>query len=86
MKSSLNRLIEFLERDHALSQILEAVKREKQQNLLRSLKKELKEKNVLLKIALQGDTQRVKNFMQHDKYMQRYFPFLDSQVRSNFHL
>lgn len=70
----------YLERDHALKSITEASERKEQLIQVKDLKKELKDKNQLLRLAIKGDAQRIKNLIQHDKHMRRAYPRWDSYV------
>ncbi|XP_063709078.1 cytadherence high molecular weight protein 2 [Culicoides brevitarsis] len=73
--SGLTRLYE---RDHVLRNITEASERKSQVKKVKEMRKELKQKNLLMRIAIHGDAQRIKNIVQHDKYMRRAFPKWDS--------
>lgn len=72
----------FIERDHALRNITEASELKEQQQQVKDMRKELKDKNVLLRLAIKGDAQRIKNILQHDKHMRRSLPKWDSYVRN----
>lgn len=74
-------LLNKSERDHALRNITEASERKDQLKQVKDIRKDLKDKNLLLRLAIHGDAQRIKNIVQHDKHMRRAFPKWNSYVR-----
>lgn len=72
------------ERDHQLSKLNAELEIAKAQKYLKQLKLEVKQQTTQLRLAEQGDHQKLKNVLSHDKSLQRCLTNLNPQVSKFF--